>query len=238
MKKTVIALLMASLSLPLFAGDRKEDTARLDTRVMNDTYQYDARKQCWRAGNACLKMPFGAHSVMTRQGETVYLRASGPVRTAYSASTMHSLIVYQPIPNDYRIIDRKLVRTVTYGHNGDGGKYPQNRFMQFGPDSYGWMLVGLEHDSDGPAQFGTIYALEKGHLKSLGAVSVIYDDGESKLKCTVDTDKQADTAAGYFPLTVHVTGQKDGRSVNQSIRLPFSPKQHQYDVPDGFICGN
>ena len=261
MKKTLIALLTASLAMPLFACGKKDEAPQpapqasqagqapavmpalskeerelLDIKVMNDNYKYDAGKQCWRTDGACLKMRFD-HSVMTEQGENVYVRASGPAKTQFGDATLHSLIVYQPTPDGYRIIDSKKVRTFTYGHDGDT-KYPHNRFLQFGANSYGWLLVGLEHESDGPYQLSTIYALDNGHLKSLGAVSVNYDDGESKLKCLVDTDKKAGTNAGYFPLSINITGTKDGAPVKKMVTIPFSLNQQQYVIPDGFICGN
>ena len=215
----------------------KEEREALNRKVMDDTFKYDAAKSCWRTDGACLKMRYD-HSVLTEQGENVYLRASGPVKAGYSDATLHSLIVYQPMPDGYNIIDSKKVRTFTYGHNADG-KYPFNRFFRFGPDSYGWMLVGLEHESDGPAMSATLYGLDKGHLKSLGAVSVAYDDGESSLKCTVGVDTRGSANAGYYPLTFTVTGIQNGKAIKtRVISLPFSQSSQQYDLPDGFICGN
>lgn len=262
MKKTLIALLTASLALPLIACGKKDEAPKpapqasqaeqapavmptlskeerelLDIKVMNDTYKFDTTKQCWRTDGACLKMRFD-HSVMTEQGENIYVRASGPVKTQYSEATLHSLIVYQPTPDGYKIIDSKKVRTFTYGMDGDGAKYPYNRFLQFGTNSYGWMLIGLEHESDGPAQFGTFYALDNGHLKSLGSVSVILDDGESRLKCAVDVDKKSGTNSGYFPLNINVTGTANGTSIKKTISIPFSLNQQQYVAPDTYICGN
>lgn len=266
MKKTFIALAVSSLvfSLTACGGNQKEAAPKqepaqvqqqqaseaglkptlskeereaLNRKVMDDTFKYDAAKSCWRTDGACLKMRYD-HAVLTEQGENVYLRASGPVKAGYSDATLHSLIVYQPMPDGYQIIDSKKVRTFTYGHNADG-KYPFNRFFQFGPDSYGWMLVGLEHESDGPATLATLYGLDKGHLKSLGAVSVAYDDSESSLKCTVGVNTKGTANAGYYPLTFTVTGTQNGKTIKTKvITLPFSQSQQQYDLPDGFICGN
>ncbi len=264
MKKTFFALAVSSLAFSLTAcgGEKKteppkqeqsqqqqvqepglklalsqEERETLNRKVLDDTFKYDATKSCWRTDDACLKMRYD-HSVLTEQGENVYLRASGPVKAGYADATLHSLIVYQPTPDGYKIIDSKKVRTFTYGHNADD-KYPFNRFFQFGPDSYGWMLVGLEHESDGPATLATIYGLDKGKLKSLGAVSVAYNDGDSDLKCTVGVDTKATSNTGYYPLTVTVTGTQMGKPFKTKvIRLPFSLSQQQYNQPDGFICGN
>ena len=264
MKKTLIALTVSSLMFSLTAcgGEKKpeapkqetpqvqqgqepdlklslskEEREALNRKVMDHTYKYDATKSCWRTDGTCLKMRYD-HSILTGQGENVYLRASGPVKAGYADAALHSLIVYQPTPEGYRIIDSKKVRTFTYGHNADA-KYPFNRFFQFGPDSYGWMLVGLEHESDGPAMLATLYGLDKGHLKSLGAVSVAYNDGNADLKCTVGVDTKATSNDGYYPLTVTVTGTEAGKPFKTKvIHLPFNLAQQQYIQPDGFICGN
>ena len=215
----------------------KEEREALNRKVMDDTFKYDATKDCWRTDGTCLKMRYD-HSVLTGQGESIYLRASGPVKAGYSDATLHSLIVYQPTPNGYKIIDSKKVRTFTYGHNADA-KYPFNRFFQFGPDSHGWMLVGLEHESDGPAMLATLYGLDKGRLKPLGAISVAYDDGETSLKCTVGVDTKATSNDGYYPLTFTVTGTQSGNPFKTAIiHLPFNLPHQQYIQPDSFICGN
>ncbi len=264
MKKTLIALTVSSLmfSLTAYGGEKKAEAPKQETsqiqqvqepalklslskeerevlnrKVMDDTYRYDAAKNCWRTDGACLKMRYD-HPILTEQGENIYLRASGPVKAGYSDATLHSLIVYQPTANGYKIIDSRKVRTFTYGHNAEA-KYPFNRFFQFGPNSYGWMLVGLEHESDGPAMLATLYGLGKGHLKSLGAISVAYDNGETSLRCTVGVDTKAPSNNGYYPLTFTVTGTQSGNPFKTKIiHLPFNLSHQQYVQPDNFICGN
>ncbi len=247
MNKTLATLTISLLALPAisYAGDppelTKEARAAMNRRVMNDTFKYDTARKCWKTDGTCLTLRYD-HARSDRVCETIYLRASGPIKADYSDATLHSLIVYQPTRNGYRIVDKKKVITYTYGHDADA-KYPFNRFLQFGPEHYGWMLVGLEHPSDGGATLATLYGLDGGQLRKLGAVSVAYsykdEETDDNLKCAVDVDQEAQPQDGYYPLTVTVSGTQKGKPMKtQVIRLPYDPSKKEYNQPDRFICGN
>ncbi len=224
----------------------KQELSDLGTKVLKDTYKkYDGKKSCWLVQgsdktNYCMKVA-SIESVMTEEGEKVYLLATGENADNIKSEQekgMVGMFAVKPENGEYKVI-AQTQGTEVQGHATEG------EFVKLGKNVYGWQIAKNVSDQGQNIAGVAFYGVQNDQVKELGSVQTGYDDTASaepnakinrvtKLEGKVEVDK-TDENAEYYPLTVTVSGEKDGKKLSpRKYAIQFSSQKGQYIPPKDY----
>ena len=225
----------------------KQELSDLGAKVLKNTYKkYDDKKACWLAQGAdnktsyCMKVA-SVESVMTDEGEKVYLLATGEKvdgEKAEKAKGMVGMFAVKPENGEYKVIAQAQHAEVLDGT-------PEGAFVQLGKNVYGWKIE--KNTSEQGQNIGGVafYGVQNDQVKDMGSVQTVYDDTAAaepdakvsrvtKLEGKVEVDK-TDESAEHYPLTVTVSGEMDGKKLSpRKYAIKFSSQQGQYVPPKDY----
>ncbi|MBR7069606.1 MAG: hypothetical protein IKI30_04070 [Oxalobacter sp.] len=224
----------------------KQELSDLGTRVLKDTYKkYDSNKSCWVVQaadktNYCMKVA-SVESVMTDEGEKVYLLATGESADSTKPEQekgMVGMFAVKPENGEYKVIAQTQSEEVQ-------GNATEGTFVQLGKDVYGWKIDKNVSDQGQTLAGVSFYGVQDGQVKDMGSVQTVYDDTAAaepdakvnrvtKLEGKVEVDK-TDENAEHYPLTVTVSGEMDGKKLSpRKYAIQFSSQKGQYVPPKDY----
>jgi hypothetical protein len=224
----------------------KQELSDLGTRVLKDTYKkYDGKKSCWVVqgkdkADYCMKVA-SVESVMTEDGEKVYLLATGEKATEGEKDAENGIIgmfAVKPENGEYKVIAQTQTAEIK-GHAAGG------EFVQLGKNVYGWKIGKSETDQGQNIAGVSFYGVQDDQVKDLGSVQTGYDDAAAaepdakvnrvtRLEGKVEVDK-TNADAEHYPLTVTVSGEMDGQKLSpRKYAIQFSSQKGQYVPPKDY----
>ncbi len=229
------------------AGLSKKELSDLGEKVLKDTYKkYDDKKACWITEgpdkvNYCMKVA-SVESVMTEEGEKVYLLATGESADGAEnghGSAMVGMFAVKPENGEYKVIAQ--------GQNAEttSGKAPEGEFVQLGKNVYGWQIAKSASDQGQNSAGVEFFAVQNDQVKDIGGVATVYDDSamseaadkvkhSAKLEGKVEVDK-TDENAEHYPISVTVSGEKDGKKLSpRKYAIQFSSQKGKYVAPEDY----
>lgn len=225
----------------------KTQLSELGEKVLKDTYKrYDEKKSCWITQGPdkvdyCMKVA-SVESVMTEEGEKVYLLATGESVDGAGAnhnSGMVGMFAVKPENGEYKVIAQ--------GQNTEptAGKAPEGAFVQLGKNAYGWQIEKATSEQGQNSAGMDFYMVQNDQVKDVGGVATVYDDSamseadakvkhSTKLEGKVEVDKTDENAERY-PLNVTVSGEKDGKKLSpRKYAIQFSSQKGKYVTPEDY----
>lgn len=224
----------------------QQELSGLGTKVLKDTYKkYDNKRACWMTkgadkANYCMKVA-SVESVMTDDGEKVYVLATGQNVDGAKhepVTGMVGMFAVKPENGNYTVIAQTQDMEVANDH------VPSGTFIQLGKNIYGWQIEKNTVDQGQNIAGVTFYGVQDNQVKALGAVQTVYDDAVAepdakvhrtiRLEGAVTVDK-TDKDATHYPLTVTVSGEKDGKKLSpKKYAIQFSAQKGQYVPPEDY----
>lgn len=224
----------------------KQELSDLGTKILKDTYKkYDGKKSCWVVqgsdkANYCMKIA-SVESVMTDEGEKVYLLATGEKADGEKTEQGKGLVgmfAVKPENGEYKVIAQTQAAEIQ-------GQASEGEFVQLGKHVYGWKIGKNVSDQGQNIAGVAFYGVQNNQVKDMGSVQTVYDDTGAaepdakvnrvtKLEGKIEVDK-TDENAEHYPLTVTVSGEMDGRKLSpRKYAIQFSAQQGQYIPPKDY----
>ena len=225
----------------------QQQLSDLGAKVLKDTYKrYDDKKSCWITQGLdkvdyCMKVA-SVKSVMTDEGEKVYLLATGERVDGAEANqntAMVGMFAVKPENGEYKVIAQgQDIEPAT-------GKAPEGEFVQLGKNAYGWRIEKAVSEQGQNSAVTDFYMVQNDQVKEVGGVATGYDDSamsdvdakakhSTKLEGKVEVDK-TDADAERYPLSVTVSGEKDGRKLSpRKYAIQFSTQKGKYVAPEDY----
>ena len=224
----------------------KQELSDLGTKVLKNTYKkYDDKKSCWVVqgsdkANYCMKVA-SVESVMTEEGEKVYLLATGEKVDGEKPDEEKGVVgmfAVKPENGEYKVIAQTQAEEIQ-GHAAEG------QFVKLGKDVYGWKIEKNASDQGQHIAGVAFYGVQNDQVKDMGSVQTVYDDTAAaepdakvnrvtKLEGKVEVDK-TDENAEHYPLSVTVSGEMDGKKLSpRKYAIQFSSQQGQYVPPKDY----